>query len=46
VAALNLKSRSVEAVGHDASLEEVVELILDESRQLGAAAGLGVRDEA
>jgi hypothetical protein len=35
-----------EAVGEDAALEEGVELVLDESRQLGASAGLGMRDEA
>jgi len=35
-----------EAVDQDAELEEGVELILDESRQFTAGAGLGVRDEA
>ena len=35
-----------EAVGQDAALEEGVELVLDESRQLGARTGLGVGDEA
>ena len=30
----------------DAALEVGVELVLDESRQLGTGAGLGVRDEA
>ena len=30
----------------DAALEEGVELVLNESRQLGAGAGLGVCDEA
>jgi len=35
-----------EVVGQDAALEEGVELVLDESRQLGARTGLGVGDEA
>ncbi len=35
-----------EAVGQDAALEEGVELVLDEPRQLGPGAGLGVGDEA
>ena len=35
-----------EAVGQDAALEEGVELVLDEPRQLGSGAGLGVGDEA
>ena len=35
-----------EAVGEDAALEEGVELVPDEPGQLGAGAGLGVRDEA
>ena len=35
-----------EAVGQDAALEERLELVLDEPGQLGAGAGLGVRDEA
>jgi hypothetical protein len=30
----------------DAALEEGVELVLDESRQFGSGAGLGVSDEA
>ena len=30
----------------DAALEEVVELVFDEARQLTARTGLGVRDEA
>ena len=30
----------------DAELEEGVELVFDEARQLSAGAGLGVRDEA
>jgi hypothetical protein len=34
-----------EAVGQDAAFEEGVELVLDEPRQLGASAGLGVGDE-
>jgi hypothetical protein len=33
-------------VRQDAALEEGVELLLDEPRQLGAGAGLGVGDEA
>jgi hypothetical protein len=33
------------AVGQDAALEEGVELVLDEARQLGPGAGLGVGDE-
>jgi len=33
-------------VGQDAALEEGVELVLDESRQLGARGSLDVRDEA
>ena len=33
-------------MGQDAAFEEGVELVLDEARQLGAGAGLGVRDEA
>jgi len=33
-------------VGQDAALEECVELVLDEARQLGPDAGLGVGDEA
>jgi hypothetical protein len=32
-------------MGQDAAFEEGVELVLDEARQLGAGAGLGVRDE-
>jgi hypothetical protein len=39
-------AQAQEAVGQDAALEERVELVLDEPRQLGACAGLGVRDEA
>jgi hypothetical protein len=39
-------SQPQEAVGQDAALEEGVELVLDEPRQLGASAGLGVGDEA
>ena len=35
-----------EAVRQDAALKEGVELILDESRQLGSGVGLGVGDEA
>ena len=35
-----------EAAGQDAALEESVELVPDEARQLGASAGLGVGDEA
>ena len=35
-----------EAVGQDAALEESVELVLDESWQFTAGAGLCVRDEA
>ncbi|MFO1225318.1 hypothetical protein [Roseateles sp.] len=35
-----------EAMRQDAALEEGVKLVLDESRQLSAGAGLGVRDEA
>jgi hypothetical protein len=35
-----------EAVRQDAALQEVVELVLDEARQLGTRAGLGVCDEA
>ena len=35
-----------EAADQDAALEEGVELVLDETRQLGASAGLGVGDEA
>jgi hypothetical protein len=35
-----------EAMCQDAALEEGVELVLDESEQLGAGADLGVRDEA
>ena len=35
-----------EGLGQDAALEEGVKLVLDESRQLGAGTGLGVRDEA
>jgi len=34
-----------EAMGQDAALEEGLELVLDESRQLDASAGLGVGDE-
>lgn len=33
-------------MGEDAALEEGVELVLDEPRQFGAGAGLGVGDEA
>ena len=33
-------------MGQDAAFEEGVELVLDEARQFGAGAGLGVRDEA
>ena len=35
-----------ETVRQDAALEEGVELVLDETRQLGTGAGLGVGDEA
>jgi hypothetical protein len=35
-----------EPVRQDAALEKGAELVLDETRQLGASAGLGVRDEA
>jgi hypothetical protein len=35
-----------EAMGEDAALEEGIELVLDEARQLGASAGPGVGDEA
>jgi len=35
-----------ESVRQDAALEEGVELVLDEPRQLTASAGLGMRDEA
>ena len=35
-----------EAVRQDAALEEGVELVLDELRQLGTGAGFGLRDEA
>lgn len=35
-----------EAMRQDAALEEGVELVLDEPRQLRSGAGLGVRDEA
>lgn len=35
-----------ETVGEDAALEEGVELVLDETRQLGASAGLSVGDKA
>ncbi len=35
-----------QAVGQDAALEEGVELVLDEPGQLGAGAGVGMRDEA
>ena len=38
--------QSQEAVGQDAALQEGVELVLDESRQLAPGAGLGVGDEA
>jgi len=34
------------ACSQDAALEEGVELVLDEPRQLGVRAGLGVGDEA
>ena len=33
-------------MGQDAALEEGVELVLDEARQLGTRAGFGVGDEA
>jgi hypothetical protein len=39
-------AQPLEAVGQDAALEEGAELVLDESRQLGAGTGLGVGDEA
>ena len=35
-----------EAVRQDAALEEGIELVLDEARQFGPGAGLGVGDEA
>jgi hypothetical protein len=35
-----------EAAGEEAALEKGIELVLDEPRQFGAGAGLGVRDEA
>jgi hypothetical protein len=35
-----------ESVRQDAALEQGVELVLDEPRQFGAGAGLGVSDEA
>jgi hypothetical protein len=38
-------AQAQEAVGQDAALEEGVELILDEARQRGPGAGLGVGDE-
>jgi hypothetical protein len=34
-----------ESVGKDAAFEEGVEFVLDEARQFGAGAGLGVGDE-
>ena len=34
-----------EAVGQDAAVEEGVELVLDELRQIGAGSGLGLGDE-
>ena len=44
--ALQRDAQPQEAVRQDAALEEGVELILDESRQLGSGVGLGVGDEA
>jgi hypothetical protein len=39
-------AQTQEAMGQDPALEERVELVLDELRQLRAGGGLGVRDEA
>jgi hypothetical protein len=39
-------AQSQEALRQDAALEEGVELVLDEPRQLGPGAGFGVGDEA
>ena len=38
-------AQSQEAVGQDAALEERVELVLDELRQIGACSVFGLRDE-
>jgi hypothetical protein len=41
-----LAAQPEEAMGQDAARQEGIELVLDESRQLGASAGLGVGDES
>ena len=38
-------AQAQEAVGQDAAFEEGVELVLDESRQVGASLSLTLRDE-
>ena len=39
-------AQAQEAVGQDSTLEEGVQLVLDELRQVGAGAGFGVGDDA